>query len=279
MPERFNERREDVNWFVRLITLGDRFSLRDFYDRIKRGIVEFLIVFFGVLLSFSVERKGEDFGDRESNIENLHGLRSEIKKIRTYTVEYKESIEFISELYQNQYDRWDAPRDSAFIDMIEDEEGKYYFAPMSLYLNRDPFDPPRVTYDAIKLDGTFRFLGSRVGKTMTDTYDGTFLKYLIVNTEQEEREYVKQFSDRIANRWVYDLPRIDIEDNNFWIQNRKYIQQDRFIKYNLFKRLELWEQIKEQLEEYTQVLDNSTALLDSVIQVKDDEIEIIWWVF
>ena len=130
MPERFNERREDVNWFVRLITLGDRFSLRDFYDRIKRGIVEFLIVFFGVLLSFSVERKGEDFGDRESNIENLHGLRSEIKKIRTYTVEYKESIEFISELYQNQYDRWDAPRDSAFIDMIEDEEGKYYFAPM-----------------------------------------------------------------------------------------------------------------------------------------------------
>ena len=114
---------------------------------------------------------------------------------------------------------------------------------------------------------------------MTDTYDGTFLKYLIVNTEQEEREYVKQFSDRIANRWVYDLPRIDIEDNNFWIQNRKYIQQDRFIKYNLFKRLELWEQIKEQLEEYTQVLDNSTALLDSVIQVKDDEIEIIWWVF
>ena len=34
--------------------------------------------------------------------------------------------------------------DSVFIDFQPDEEepdGKYYFAPMGMYVNRDPFDP------------------------------------------------------------------------------------------------------------------------------------------
>ena len=42
-------KKEKVNWFLQLITLGDRFSWRDFYDRLKKGIVDFSIVFFGVL--------------------------------------------------------------------------------------------------------------------------------------------------------------------------------------------------------------------------------------
>ena len=46
-------KREKLNWFLRIITLGDRFSLQDFYDRIKKGFVEFLIVFFGVLVPVS----------------------------------------------------------------------------------------------------------------------------------------------------------------------------------------------------------------------------------
>ena len=56
--------RKELNWFLQLITLGDRFSARDFFDRLKKGFVEFLIVFFGVLVSFSVEQQGEDFDDR-----------------------------------------------------------------------------------------------------------------------------------------------------------------------------------------------------------------------
>ena len=39
-------KRERLNWFLRAITLGDRFSYQDFYDRVKKGFVEFLIVFF-----------------------------------------------------------------------------------------------------------------------------------------------------------------------------------------------------------------------------------------
>ena len=37
---------------MRMITLGDRFDPRDFYDRLKKSTVEFIVIFSGILLSF-----------------------------------------------------------------------------------------------------------------------------------------------------------------------------------------------------------------------------------
>ena len=150
---------------------------------------------------------------------------------------------------------------------------------MANYTQRMPFSPPRVNYDAIKLDGTFRLLPKEIGLKMTDIYDGTDLGYLMENTTSIEARYVNQFIDRVGNKWVYDLDIVDLDDNDFWIKNRRYIQKDKLIKYNLFKRLELWEyDIKEQLQAYKQELVESTEMLDSVIAVRDSEIEFIWWV-
>ena len=106
-------KKEKLNWLLRVITLGDRFSLQDFYDRIKKGFVEFLIVFFGVLVSFGVESQGEDFDDRESNIDNLVGLRDEMIDIKEYTQIYIEE-KFLGERgrincslkVRNNYWRW-----------------------------------------------------------------------------------------------------------------------------------------------------------------------------
>ena len=36
--------KEKLNWFLRLITLGDRFDIKDFFDRFKKSIVEFIIL-------------------------------------------------------------------------------------------------------------------------------------------------------------------------------------------------------------------------------------------
>ena len=96
-------KKEKLNWLLRIITLGDRFSLQDFYDRIKKGFVEFLIVFFGVLVSFGVERQGEDFEDREFNIDNLIGLRDEMISIKEYTQIYIEENQWIRNLYAQLY--------------------------------------------------------------------------------------------------------------------------------------------------------------------------------
>lgn len=274
--------KEKLNWFLRLITLGDRFDIRDFWDRLKKSIVEFIILVFGVTVSFGIEQQGGESDNRNDGIENLLNLREEIDKMIIYTDEYIEQVDWVTDLYQKQYDKWEKDNDSIFIDSQEDDEepdGKYYFAPMGMYTQRDPFDPPRVNFDAIKLDGTFRLMPKEVGLKMTEIYDGTELRYLIENTGKNEERYVNQFVDRLANKWVFDLPWVDVDYNEFWIENRKYIQDDKFIKYNLYKRVDLWEwSIKEQLQQYKTSLVESTELLDSVIAVRESEYEFIWWV-
>jgi len=274
--------REKLNWFLRLITLGDRFDIKDFWDRVKKSIVEFVILVFGVTVSFGIEQQGGESDNRHDGIENLHNLRQEVDEIIAYTDEYIEQIDWVTDLYQKQYDKWEKDNDSIFIYWQLDEaepDGKYYFSPMGMYNNRNPFDPPRVNFDAIKLDGTFRLLPRNVGLKMTEIYDGTELKYLIENTGVKEERYVNQFIDRVANRWVYDLPWVNLDYNEFWIENRKYIQNDKFMKYNLFKRLDLWQwSVKDQLQEYRNSLTESTKMLDSVIAVRDSEFEFIWWV-
>ena len=269
--------RERLNWFLRIITLGDRFSYQDFYDRIKKGFVEFLIVFFGVLVSFSVENQGEEFGDREANIDNLVNLRDEMNDIRNYTQEYIEENSWVRTTFQQLYDSWEIKNDSVYV-WIDENDGLPW-SPLSIYSNYNPFNPPRVVYEAIKLDGTFRFLGSEIGRVVNNIYDGTDLKYLMLNTDREEQFYVDQFEDRIATKWIFDLDFIDLYEMDFFVGNRKYIQKDKYLKYNLFKRLNLWTQVSEQLVDYDVTLTKSIRKLDSVIKVKDDEITIIWWWF
>ena len=274
--------RDKLNWFLRLITLGDRFDIKDFWDRVKKSIVEFVILVFGVTVSFGIEQQGGESDNRHDGIENLQNLRQEVDEIIAYTDEYIEQIDWVTDMYQKQYDKWEKDNDSVFIHWQLDEaepDGKYYFSPMGMYNNRNPFDPPRVNFDAIKLDGTFRLLPRNVGLKMTEIYDGTELKYLIENTGVKEERYVNQFIDRVANRWVFDLPWVNLDYNEFWIENRKYIQNDKFMKYNLFKRLDLWQwSVKDQLQEYRNSLTESTKMLDSVIAVRDSEFEFIWWV-
>ena len=274
--------KEKLNWFLRLITLGDRFDIKDFWDRVKKSAVEFIILVFGVTVSFGIEQQGGVSDNRNDGIENLENLREEIDKMIAYTDEYIETVDWVTELYQKQYDRWDEDNDSIFVDFMDDEEepgGKYYFSPMGMYTNRDPFNPPRVNFDAIKLDGTFRLMPKEVGLMMTDIYDGTELRYLIENTGKNEERYVNQFVERIANKWVYELPWVDVDYNEFWIENRNYIQEDKFIRYNLYKRIDLWEySVKEQLQNYKNSLNEGAKMLDSVIAVRNSEFELIWWV-
>ena len=277
MAKKKDLERGKLSWYLRLITVGDRFSYQDFFDRFKKGFVEFLIVFFGVLVSFSVEQQGENFGDRESNIDNLNGLRDELVDMHEYTLEYIAQNEWVTGMYQRQYNKWEQDIDSVFIDWEPDQE--FYFAPMGYYTNRDAFNPPRVVYDAIKLDGTFRFLGSDIGRLINDNYDGTDLKYLIMNTDKEEKGFIDDFSDRLGHQWVFDLKDIDVESDQFWIENRKYIQSDKFIKYNLFKRIQLWIQIREQLGDYDVNIQENIKVLNKVIAEKESEITIVWWWF
>lgn len=270
------KRKEELNWFMRLITLGERFDIRDFYDRLKKSVVEFVVIFFGILLSFGVEQKGGRSDERADGIENLYNLKEEISTMIKYTEAYKENILMVNDIFLNQYRRWNEDNENVFIEWFEDST---YVLPFDMYSNRNPYNPPRVTYDAIKLDGTYRLLDNAVAKTMTDIYDGANLKYLIENTSIEEQKFIDQFNQRVNSKWVFDLDYVDLESISFWKANRKYVQQDKFLKYNLYKRLHLWNYtLFEQLDSYKSQLIEGEKILDSVIAVRDSEIEIIYWV-
>ena len=279
IPEEKGVKKEKLNWFLRAITLGDRFSYQDFFDRLKKGVVDFLIVFFGVLVSFGVEQKGEDFDDRGRNIDNLINLRDEMISMKEYTQFYIQQNQWVTNIYRRLYAQWEVDNDSVFLlydEEVTEDEG--YYSPLTMYPNLDPFNPPRVVYEAIKLDGTFRFLGPEIGRIVNETYDGTDLKYLMINTDREERIFVNQFNDRLSHKWVYDIEDdIDLYDNNWWVKNRKYIQKDRFLRYNLYNRIELWEQIATQLTDYDNFLDINIKTIDSLVKIKESEITIVYW--
>ena len=193
------KRKEELNWFIRLFTLGDRFDPRDFYDRLKKSTVEFAVIFFGILMSFGVEQQWGKSEEREDSIENLNNLKNEIEEMIAYTDGYKENIILAYELFTEQYYRWEEKNENIFIQYYQDSS---YVIPFELYSNRNPFNPPRVTYDAIKLDGTFRLLDDSVGRLMTDIYDGTNLKYLIENSSVEEQKFIDQFNERVNYKWI-----------------------------------------------------------------------------
>ena len=85
-----------------------------------------------------------------------------------------------------------------------------------------------------------------------------------MNTDKEEKGFIDDFSNRLGHQWVFDLKDIDVESDQFWIENRKYIQSDKFIKYNLFKRIQLWIQIREQLGDYDVNIQENIKVLNKL---------------
>ena len=268
--------KEKLNWFLRLITLGDRFSFKDLIDRAKESFVQFIVVFFGVLISFGVEQKGDDFEDREWNIENLYNLLDEMNVLKAYTEEHLMTIEYIRGEYKDLLENWESEKKSLFIWVYGPKDYGY---PLKEYTNRMPFNPDRRVYETIKLDGTFRFLGTEVAKAVYDAYDGNLYQYIKINADKEEEIFTKKFNDRVDSKWIYDLDVIDFDDPQFWIKNKNYIQNDYFVKYNIFKRIELWDQTIGQIKEYLDLVNKSIDILQKEIEQKESEFTIIYWVF
>lgn len=51
-----NKDKKPLHWFVRLFTLGERFDIEDFWDRLKKSVVQFILLVFGVTVSFGIEQ-------------------------------------------------------------------------------------------------------------------------------------------------------------------------------------------------------------------------------
>ena len=77
------ENKQSGGWFIKLFTLGKKFDINDFWDRVKKSTVEFIILVFGVTVSFGIEQQGGESDSRNDGIENLYNLREEVDQMMT----------------------------------------------------------------------------------------------------------------------------------------------------------------------------------------------------
>ena len=90
---------KELNWFLKLFTIGDKFSFRDFFDRAKKMFIEFMAIFFGVFLSLAVDQKREDSNHRDDNINNMKKLKVELQDILLYIDEHVGNLSIYHEFF------------------------------------------------------------------------------------------------------------------------------------------------------------------------------------
>ena len=204
-----------------------------------------------------------------------------MQNILDYSKTYREQTDWVSEMYDKQYEKWELNNDSIFIDFEVDNEepdGKYYYAPMSLFQISDPFNPPNLGFEIFKSGNQdFKMVDNFTTSIISELMDGADLEYLKENTNEVEKKIVQEYMNTLK-RWSDKIDVTQVDYNEFWIENRKFIQNDKELKYLLYKRLELWKwTIGEQVDVYIENVENNQKILDSMINIFDKEKYFLYW--
>lgn len=267
------------NLFIRLFTLGKNFSSRTFSDNTKKFFLNGLGLFIVVTFTFYVENLGEEYETRMKYIDNVKTISASLESIILYSNDYKEQVDWVAEMYQKQYDKWEVDSDSIFLDSLEDSDGVYYYSPMAFFSNKDPFNPPQIGVEIFESgDQDFKLVDPFVTYKISEITKGIDLTYLIKNTNDVEEKIINQYSE-ILLKWAREnIDITNIWDNEFWIENRKYIQKDMELKYILQTRTQLWqENVINQLDEYLKIVERDKTILDSVINIYNQEKYFLYW--
>ncbi|MDA9361218.1 hypothetical protein N9R08_01830 [Flavobacteriaceae bacterium] len=267
------------NLFIRLFTLGENFNSRTFSDNTKKFFLNGLTLFIVVTFTFYVENLGEEYETRMKYIDNVKTISAGLESVILYSNEYKETVDWVAEMYQKQYDKWEVDSDSIFLDSSKDSDGVYYYSPMAFFTNRDPFNPPHMGFEIFESgDQDFKLVDPFVTSKISQVSKGIDLTYLIKNTNDVEEKIINQYSE-ILIKWVREnIDITNIWDNEFWIENRKYIQKDLELKYILQKRTRLWqENVIYQLDEYINIVERDKTILDSVIRIYNQDKYFLYW--
>ena len=268
--------------YLKLFTLGKKFSSKTFSDNTKKLLLNALALFVVVTFTFYVESVGNIYENRQKYLDISKKILDELYLVSDYTDTYISQTDNLLPMYKKQIDRWDNDNDSIFIDYFKNKNapnGKYYYAPLGLFTNTKVYNPPRIEYKTFS-KGTqdFFLINPEISNRIFELYEGSDIQYLSEETAKNEEKYINQFMDRLENKWVEDLPSVDIESKEFWIKNRKYFQSDKFLKHLFKKRYDLWRLIvNDQLSYQNEIIKKDIKSLDSVIQRMNNEKYFLYW--
>lgn len=264
------------NWFVKLFTLGKTFSTKTFFDNFKKHIINFMILFGSISFTLWMEKSEEIFEREFLYWDLVYGIRQDFYITLEYTKEYIEQTQWVSEMYQEQYKRWEVDNDSIYLDYKKEDD--FYFAPMAYFSNRDSYNPPFTVGESFDgKDIYFNSVNPYLSSLIQDRIYGDELEYIRINTNSAEEKYINKWEERLE-QWALDIE-IDTDYNDFWVKNRKYIQNDKVAKYILYRRIELWSEVKEQLKWWTSILERDIEEMDSIIAIQEEKKHLLFWTY
>ena len=85
--------------YVKLFTLGKKFTCSDLFDWIKKYFIEFIGIFIVITFSFYVESKGEAYETRMTYADLLNDIVQELHAVQQYTDQYLIHNEQIKRIY------------------------------------------------------------------------------------------------------------------------------------------------------------------------------------
>jgi len=192
------ENKLPTHGYVKLFTLGKKFTWGDLFDRIKKYFIEFIGVFIVITFSFYVESKGEEYETRMTYADLLNDIVQELHAVQQYN-------EQIKRIYRQQLRRWDLDQDPLFIlaphDSLYDPQ---HAIPMATYNEITAFDEPQLLFTLFEQGDLDFKLVSKATQIIEAFDQGRLIDQLLL-LNQQERLLVADFRQRIKNQWTLDL--------------------------------------------------------------------------
>ena len=107
------------SFLLKIFTVGNSFSLSDFYDRLKKYVVEGVGIFIVISFSFYVENKGGEYEMTKSYLEMLHAFKKDILETKNYANNFMSNLKEEGEIYRVQLDKWNVNNDSVLISFLK----------------------------------------------------------------------------------------------------------------------------------------------------------------
>ena len=256
----------------RLFTLGKIFSYRDLYDRAKKYFVEAIGIFIVISFSFYVENKGVEYETIKSYEEMLIAFKKDIEETSVNIQDYKDMVSGYKELYDGLLFRWESKSDSLFMEREWDLSSS--LEPFA-NINRIPINTRG--FNVFKMGGVdFELMNNDLSEKITKFYERDIAN-IVENSSVYEKEIVDDYNDLIREKWISDLGDVAIKSSKFWLDNKKYLQQDSKLKWIVRQRVENYKLILDEMDETIEEINSTFKIVDSISQKMINDTYFIYW--
>lgn len=220
--------------YVKLFTLGKKFSSQTFSDNLKKFLLNGIGLFIVVTFTFYVESVGDEYEKKERYKEIVSKIPESLRKSVNYSDEYLETSEYrISEL-KNILEKWEIDNDSIFITTMNNE----FYSPFTYFELIIEYAPPFIGMKMFESgDQEFKMLYPEISEEIEKLTDGEKLNHILSGINKDEKELINKYTELVYSDFSQKLDISNLNDFKFWVYNREEIQRSVKLKYIVNKRL------------------------------------------